>query len=41
MAILYCGAKRFKQVILAGADRVVNNRDYLNKINPKTAFNLI
>jgi len=33
MAILYCSAKRFKQVILAGADRVVNNRDHLNKIN--------
>ncbi|MDD5007755.1 MAG: DAK2 domain-containing protein [Syntrophorhabdaceae bacterium] len=33
MAILYCDAKRFKQVILAGADRVVNNRSHLNKIN--------
>jgi DAK2 domain fusion protein YloV len=33
MAILYCGAKRFKQVILAGADRVVSNRSHLNKIN--------
>ena len=33
MAILYCGAKRFKQTILAGADWVVKNRDQLNKIN--------
>ncbi|OPY75724.1 MAG: DAK2 domain protein [Syntrophorhabdus sp. PtaU1.Bin058] len=33
MAILYCGAKRFKQVILAGADWVVSNRSHLNKIN--------
>jgi uncharacterized protein len=33
MAILYCTGKRFKQIIVAGADRVVKNRDYLNKIN--------
>jgi len=33
MAILYCGAKRFKQVILAGADWVVSNRSHLNRIN--------
>jgi uncharacterized protein len=33
MAILYCTGKRFKQIITAGADRVVRNRDYLNKIN--------
>ncbi len=33
MAILYCSAKRFKQVILAGADWVLSNRSHLNKIN--------
>jgi DAK2 domain fusion protein YloV len=33
MAILYCTGKRFKQIIMAGADWVVKNRDYLNKIN--------
>ena len=33
MAILYIGAKRFRQIILAGADWVVRNRDHLNKIN--------
>ena len=33
MAILYCGAKRFKQIILAGTDWVGKNRDQLNKIN--------
>jgi DAK2 domain fusion protein YloV len=33
VAILYCGAKRFKQTFLAGADWVVKNRDQLNKIN--------
>jgi uncharacterized protein len=33
MAILYCTGKRFKQIITAGADWVVKNRAYLNKIN--------
>ena len=33
MAIVYCGVKRFKQIIRAGADWVMKNRDYLNKIN--------
>jgi uncharacterized protein len=33
LAILYCDGKRFRQVILAGADRVIKNRDLLNKIN--------
>jgi uncharacterized protein len=33
VAILYLGAKRFKQIIMAGADWVVKNRDHLNKIN--------
>ncbi len=33
MPILYVTGKRFKQIITAGADRVIKNRDYLNKIN--------
>lgn len=33
MAILYCTGKRFKQIITAGADRVVKNCNHLNKIN--------
>lgn len=33
MAIRYCSAKRFKQIIQAGADQVIQNRDHLNKIN--------
>ena len=33
MAIFYCGAKRFRQLITAGADGVMKNRDQLNKIN--------
>lgn len=33
MPILYVTGKRFKQIISAGAERVVKNRDYLNKIN--------
>jgi DAK2 domain fusion protein YloV len=33
VAILYCGARRFRQIITAGADRVTRNRDYLNRIN--------
>jgi DAK2 domain fusion protein YloV len=33
VAILYCGAKRFKQIILAGADWIGKYRDQLNKIN--------
>ena len=33
MAIVYCGAKRFRQFIMAGADQVMKNRDQLNKIN--------
>jgi len=33
VAILYCGAKRFKQIILAGTDWVGKNRDQLDKIN--------
>ena len=33
MAIVYCGAKRFRQFIMAGADWVMKNRDQLNKIN--------
>ena len=33
MAIVYCGAKRFRQLIMAGADWVMKNRDQLNKIN--------
>jgi uncharacterized protein len=33
VAILYLGGKRFKQIILAGADRVIKNRAQLNKIN--------
>lgn len=33
MAILYLGAKRFKQIISAGADWLASNREHLNKIN--------
>jgi hypothetical protein len=33
VAIVYCGAKRFRQLIMAGADWVMKNRDLLNKIN--------
>jgi uncharacterized protein len=33
VAILYCDGKRFRQIILAGADRVIKNRDLLNRIN--------
>jgi len=33
VAIVYCGAKRFRQFIMAGADWVMENRDQLNKIN--------
>jgi dihydroxyacetone kinase-like predicted kinase len=33
MAIFHSTGKRFKQIILAGADWVVKNRDYLNKMN--------
>ena len=33
MPILYVTGKRFKQIITAGAEQVVRNRDYLNKIN--------
>lgn len=33
MAILYLGGKRFRQIIVAGADWVQKNRDHLNKIN--------
>src|SRR5208283_3569678 len=33
VAIVYCGVKRFRQLIMAGADGVMKNRDQLNKIN--------
>ena len=33
MAIVYCGVKRFRQIIMAGTDWVIRNRDHLNKIN--------
>ena len=33
MAVLYCGTKRFRQFIIAGADWVAKNREELNKIN--------
>jgi hypothetical protein len=33
VAIIYCGVKRFRQIIMAGADWVMRNRDHLNKIN--------
>jgi uncharacterized protein len=33
VAIVYCGAKRFRQIMTAGTDRLVKNRDHLNKIN--------
>src|SRR5208283_3898656 len=33
VAIVYCGVKRFRQLIMAGADWVMKNRDQLNKIN--------
>ncbi len=33
MAVLYCSAKRFRQLIIAGTDWVMKNRDQLNKIN--------
>jgi DAK2 domain fusion protein YloV len=33
VAILYCDGRRFRQIIVAGADWVIKNRDLLNKIN--------
>lgn len=33
MAILYCDARRFRLIILAGAEWVIKHRDYLNTIN--------
>jgi hypothetical protein len=33
VAVLYCGARRFRQLIIAGADWLVKNREELNKIN--------
>ena len=33
MAILYCDGKRFRQIIKAGADWVMKNRETLNRIN--------
>ncbi|MCX8111455.1 MAG: hypothetical protein N3D15_09460, partial [Syntrophorhabdaceae bacterium] len=33
MAILYLNGKRFRQILIAGADMVYKNRDRLNKIN--------
>ena len=33
LAILYCDGRRFRQIIIAGANRVTKNRDLLNKIN--------
>jgi len=33
VAILYCGARRFRQIIAAGTEWVTRNRDYLNRIN--------
>ncbi|MGD0231878.1 MAG: DAK2 domain-containing protein [Syntrophorhabdales bacterium] len=33
MAVLYCGVRRFRKLIIAGADWVAKNRDELNKIN--------
>lgn len=33
MPIMYCSAKRFKQIITAGAEWVTKNRDQLNRIN--------
>ncbi len=33
MAIVYCGVKRFRQIIMAGTDWVMKNRDHLNRIN--------
>jgi len=33
LAILYCDGKRFRQIIIAGANKVSKNRDSLNKIN--------
>jgi uncharacterized protein len=33
LAILYCDGKRFRQIVIAGANKVSQNRDSLNKIN--------
>ena len=33
MAVVYCSVRRFRQLIMAGADWVMKNRDELNKIN--------
>ncbi len=33
MAVVYCGARRFRQLVIAGADWVAKNREELNKIN--------
>lgn len=33
MAITYCDGKRFRQIIIAGANWVIKNRETLNKIN--------
>jgi len=33
VAVLYCGSKRFRQAIMAGADWLVRNREELDRIN--------